>query len=85
MNDFIPFQDFVVKQYVDEDDYRGSFARHLQGILVDNPLEESFDDYNDLKDWQEHLELHDAPEDTYLILKELYDEYEASIPKEYRS
>lgn len=85
MSEYISFQEFVVKQYVDEDGYRGSFARHLEGILIDNPLEENFNDYDTLKEWQEHLELHDAPEDTYLILKEIYDEYEAQVSKESRN
>lgn len=40
----------------------GDLAKNLSSVIKKNPFEESFEEYNSLADWLEHLDTHCAPD-----------------------
>lgn len=57
------------------DDRFGDLARNMISIIKTNPLEEDFDDYETLEDWLEHLEMHVAPEEVVITMREVWELY----------
>jgi hypothetical protein len=78
------FVEYVVQKYWDDEGPNGAFILHLHDIIIDNPLEEDFVEYDSLEEWRDHLDLHDAPGDVYEILEDLWREYEREVPETLR-
>ena len=78
------FVEYVVQKYWDDEGPNGAFILHLHDIIIDNPLEEDFVEYDSLEEWRDHLDLHNAPGDVYEILEDLWREYEREVPETLR-
>jgi hypothetical protein len=60
----------------------GDLAKNLSSVMNKNPFEESFEEYNSLTDWLEHLDTHYAPDVVRDTMSEAWDLYIKSGAKD---